>query len=116
MKIIIALCLIFASMQTFANPRTFENSERILELSDGRAGSYYDWGRAKNGWGYCYMWSSNGYVLNEGRPVSNYNCERYRPSYYDWGKGVNGYTYCYQWTSYRVAMNEGKPVDNYYCH
>jgi len=78
------------------------------------AGSYYDWGRGQNGWGYCYEWA-NGYVLNSGYPIANYYCEQENPSYFDWGRGMNGYTYCYQWTPYGVAMNEGRPVDNYYC-
>ena len=81
----------------------------------GGYGSYYDWGEAQNGYGYCYKWTENGSVLNEGRPVSNYLCEEVNPSYVEWGEAQNGWGYCYQKTPYGVAMNEGKPVSNYRC-
>lgn len=81
----------------------------------GRRNHYYDWGRGRNGWGYCYHWTRDGRVLNDGRPVSNHFCERRRPSYYNWGRGKNGWGYCYQWTPKGVAMNEGRPVSNYLC-
>jgi hypothetical protein len=78
-------------------------------------GSYYDWGRAQNGWGYCYEYTNYGQVLNQGMPVSNWNCEQAHPSYYSWGQAQSGWGYCYQYTSYGVAMNEGSPVSNYSC-
>lgn len=80
-----------------------------------RRGSYFDWGRARNGWGYCYQWTRNGQVLNQGQPVQNYLCERTNPSYFAWGRAKNGFTYCYQWAK-GLALNEGQPVPNYYCH
>ncbi len=81
----------------------------------GHSGSYFDWGTGQNGWGYCYEWASNGEVLNGGRPVGNWLCERENPSYFYWGQAVNGWGYCYQWTPYGVAMNEGRPMANRQC-
>lgn len=78
-------------------------------------GSHYDWGRAQNGYGYCYEWTSQGYVLNGGQPIANFYCEQTRPSLYNWGRANNGYTYCYQWTPDGYAMNGGQPVANFYC-
>jgi hypothetical protein len=77
--------------------------------------SYYNWGRANNGYGYCYQYTANGLAMNEGKPQSNYYCEMVKPSYYYWGRANNGNTYCYQYTASGLAMNEGKPVSNYYC-
>lgn len=79
------------------------------------SGSYYNWGRGRNGFGYCYQYACTGATLNGGQPVSNYSCEAVRPSYVDWGRGQNGWGYCYQYTPYGVSMNEGKPVSNYSC-
>jgi hypothetical protein len=75
---------------------------------------YYDWGRAQNGYGYCYEWV-NGQPLHQGQPVSNYLCEQVRPSSYLWGRAQNGYGYCYQYTPYGVVMNQGQPQSNYMC-
>ena len=80
-----------------------------------RRGSYYKWGKARNGYGYCYEYTRDGRVLNGGKPVGNYNCERRNPSVYNWGRARNGYGYCYQYTPYGVAMNEGRPVSNFQC-
>ena len=80
-----------------------------------KKGFYYDWGTAQNGWGYCYKWARNGSVLNDGRPVDDFHCERVRPSRPRWGAAQNGWGYCYRYTPYGVAMNEGYPIDNYYC-
>lgn len=78
-------------------------------------GHYYDWGRAQNGWGYCYEWASNGTVLNGGEPQSNWNCEQVNPSHFAWGRAQNGWGYCYQWTPYGVAMHEGSPQSHWNC-
>lgn len=78
-------------------------------------GSYYDWSRGNDGWGHCYEWASNGGVLNNGNPVSDYYCEQVYPSHYEWGRANDGWGYCYQYTPYGVAMNTGSPVSNYYC-
>jgi len=78
-------------------------------------GSYFNWGRGRDGWGYCYEYSCSGAILNGGYPVSNGSCETTRPSYYNWGRGQNGWGYCYQWTPYGVAMNQGHPVANFSC-
>lgn len=92
-------------------------NEKVFTLMnhDWNHGSYFDWGRGRDGWGYCYEWASNGQPLNQGNPVSNYNCERGRPSYFDWGRGRDGWGYCYQYTPYRDSMNQGNPVSNYNC-
>lgn len=77
--------------------------------------SYYAWGRAQNGWGYCYQWASTGQVLNSGQPVSDYNCESVSPSFYNWGRAQNGWGYCYHYTPQGYVMNQGQPVNNYSC-
>lgn len=82
---------------------------------DHCSGSYYNWGQGRDGWGYCYEWTCDGYVLNNGQPQSNYNCDYNNPSRYDWGRGRDGWGYCYQWTPYGVAMNQGAPQSNYNC-
>lgn len=78
-------------------------------------GYFYDWGEAVNGWGYCYKWTNQGAVLNEGQPVNNYLCEQSNPSLPDWGVAQNGWGYCYRYTPYGHAMNEGQPIPNYLC-
>ncbi len=90
-------------------------SANSFELGIECTGTYYNWGQARNGYGYCYEWTCRGDVLNQGQPVSNYSCESVRPSYYDWGTAQNGWGYCYQYTPYGVAMNVGQPVNNYSC-
>lgn len=87
----------------------------ITTAPEPNACVYYNWGRGRNGWGYCYLWNCNGRVRNGGLPVNNYNCEGTRPSYFRWATSRNGYVYCYQYTPYGVPMNEGYPVSNYYC-
>ncbi len=76
---------------------------------------YFDWGHAQNGFGYCYEWIAPGQALNQGQPVSNYNCEVVRPSFHQWGRAQNGFGYCYQYTPYGVAMNMGQPQANHFC-
>ncbi|MCB0422336.1 MAG: hypothetical protein KDD61_15160 [Bdellovibrionales bacterium] len=88
---------------------------KALRRGDRHRNSYYAWGKAKNGWGYCYHWTRDGEVLNEGKPVDDRHCERVNPSIYDWGKGKNGWGYCYHWTPKGVAMDEGRPASNYLC-
>lgn len=78
--------------------------------------TFFDWARGQNGFGYCYEFDSYGYVLNGGRPMHPYNCERVNPSYFDWARGMNGHFYCYQWTPYHAVMNDGRPVHPRYCH
>jgi hypothetical protein len=90
------------------------NFHRPLQPSQW-AGSYYAWGQAQNGWGYCYEWASPDQVLNGGRPVPNYLCEQVDPSHFYWGQGRNGFGYCYQWTSNGLVLNEGTPQANNYC-
>lgn len=86
-----------------------------LQIQNFGSRTYYDWGRARNGYGYCYEWTNDGQVLNGGQPQSNFYCEERRPSFYDWGRAQNGYGYCYQYTPYGVPMNEGNPQSNFYC-
>ncbi len=86
-----------------------------LSLALEPTGSYFDWGRGQDGYGYCYEYASTGDVLNQGRPQSNYYCERYSPSYFAWGRGMNGYGYCYQLTPRGDYMNLGQPQSNYQC-
>lgn len=78
-------------------------------------GYYFNWGQGRDGWGYCYQWTSNGQVLNNGMPVDNWNCEQGNPSLYNWGRGQNGWGYCYHYTPYGIAMDMGQPQSNYLC-
>ncbi len=78
-------------------------------------GSYFDWGRGMNGYGYCYEWAYGGGVLNGGNPVPNFECDKVNPSFYSWGRGSNGYTYCYQFAPQGWVLNTGNPVDNSWC-
>ena len=77
--------------------------------------TYVDWGRGRDGTGYCYEFFRNGQVANGGRPIPNHICERYNPSYYDYGRAQDGYYRCYQFTPYRIVMNQGRPVPDSYC-
>lgn len=102
-----------------ANIQSFTQNTYDLDYSSGYStagrGAYYDWGQAVNGWGYCYQYTDSGVVLNGGRPVNNWYCERVRPSYFDWSTGRDGWGYCYQYTPYGIAMNTGNPVYNANC-
>lgn len=75
----------------------------------------FDWGLGRNGYGYCYEFTMDGRVLNNGQPVNPYNCERTRPSRADWGRGIDGWGYCFQMTPYGVPMNEGRSIDPFAC-
>jgi hypothetical protein len=103
--------LLAAESQTCANKVGISAADLGIECT----GTYYNWGKAQNGNGYCYQWACTGDALNNGQPVSNYSCEALRPSYYDWSKAQNGWGYCYQYTPYGVVMNQGQPVSNYSC-
>lgn len=104
-----------AAFSAESSANSISETEHVQPMYPGRTGSYYDWGRGQNGWGYCYEWTYDGAVLNGGRPVANYLCESYRPSNYNWGRGMDGWGYCYQWTPYGVVLNDGRPVSNYSC-
>lgn len=78
-------------------------------------GSYYNWGRAQNGWGYCYQWTMDGHVLNGGNPVDNFYCEQRHPSYANWGRAQNGWGYCYQYAPQGYVLNQGQPIPNMSC-
>lgn len=111
-----------AGVESQGDSATFRTTELPVEMllssqpmSPPSHGSYYDWGRGQNGWGYCYEWAAPGYPLNGGSPVSNWFCEDLNPSYHYWGQGMNGWGYCYQYTPYGVAMNEGSPQSEWSC-
>ena len=107
----------FSTVNVMAAAETCDSSPRMNAEQAGISctGSYYDWGRAQNGYGYCYEWTCYGDVLNQGQPVSNYSCEAVRPSYFNWGRAQNGWGYCYQYTPQGLTMNQGQPVSNYSC-
>ncbi len=79
------------------------------------AGAYFDWGRAQNGFGYCYQWANPGQVLNGGAAQPNFYCEQVNPSFFNWGRAANGFGYCYQFTGNGLLMNLGQPQSNYSC-
>jgi hypothetical protein len=114
-NLVLALTLLL-SCQAFAadiqSSLSVDPIENNLEL---QAGSYYNWGRGQNGFGYCYQYTSYGSVLNGGRPVANQFCENTKPSYHNWGRGKDGFGYCYQYTPQGLAMYEGRPQSNYFC-
>lgn len=116
LKLLFVITLLFGANSFAVEENQYAGSNEISTQSLHHPPyTYFDWGRGQNGWGYCYEFTSQGYVLNQGRPVHNANCEAVRPSYFDWGRGMDGYVYCYQWTPYRVAMNEGRPMHPSYC-
>ena len=78
-------------------------------------GSYYDWGRGQDGWGYCYEWTYDGQPLNGGRPVNSGYCESRSPSLFNCGRGHDGWGHCYQQTPKGEYMNQGRPVSDYQC-
>jgi hypothetical protein len=95
--------------------RLQNSSLEVSAHKDASTGSKYAWGQARNGFGYCYKWTKDGRVLNQGQPVANKLCEAVDPSYYSWATARNGHTYCYQYTSDHVALNEGQPVADGFC-
>ena len=78
-------------------------------------GAYYDWGRGRDGTGYCYQFTNEGYVLNGGANVPESFCEAVEPSKADWARGKNGYGYCYQFTPDHLVMYQGRPQSNATC-
>jgi hypothetical protein len=81
----------------------------------GHGNIYYDWGTGPDGWGYCYSYNEAGEVLNSGRPVPNFFCEKTSPSSYGWGRATNGFGYCFQFSPYGQVLNQGHSVDNSRC-
>lgn len=90
-------------------------STSVLPPAITASGFYYDWGQGPNGWGYCYQWNPNGYIINYNNPSPNQFCEQRNPSYFFWGAAVNGYGYCYQFTPSGLTLNNGYPMPNFYC-
>ncbi len=116
MKTIFTLALLFGALFTgsaFAAPIAgagIQADAVIAEASAAsRPGTYYDWGRGRDGFGYCYHWTRDGRVLNGGMPVDEYNCEARRPSFYDWARSVSGWGNCYRFTPTGLVMNQGQP-------
>lgn len=117
------LALVFLALSLFSAANVLASQGQtcaspginMLDIGAACTGSYYNWGKAQNGWGYCYQYACTGAVLNGAQPVSDYFCESVRPSYFDWGKAQNGWGYCYQYTPTGLTMNVGKPVSNYSC-
>ena len=77
-------------------------------------GFKYKWEKMRNGfYGYCYMYTPNDILMNNGEPVNNDKCGRdYK---YKWEKMRNGYSYCYMYTPNDILMNNGEPVDEIKC-
>ena len=78
-------------------------------------GFKYKWEKMRNGfYGYCYMYTPNDILMNNGEPVNNDKCGRdYK---YKWEKTTNGYYgNCYMYTPNDILMNNGEPVDNDKC-
>jgi hypothetical protein len=95
-------------------PAPYPDPNRPAPYPNPNYGSYYNWARAQNGYGYCYEFTNDGRVLNGGQPVSDYLCEQVSPPYYAWGRAQNGYTYCYRFVN-GMPMHDGQPVDNAFC-
>ena len=124
MKFLIGFLMLFP-VASFASSASLTQEASKLTLSVGPLappvdydyshGSYFNWGRGQNGWGYCYEWTYDGYVLNEGRPVNTSFCERVSPSMAVWNRAQNGWGYCYRITSNGFTLNDGRPIDPSYC-
>ena len=62
--------LMFTAGSAFAAQSTtsLHSVDQTLNVSVNYA--YYNWGRAQNGFGFCYQWAGNGQVLNGVAPNS----------------------------------------------
>lgn len=86
------------------------------QASESVAGStVFRWGRSVSGSTYCYEYTFDGRVLNEGNPVNIANCRRLAPTTFTWGRSQGGDTYCYEYTSTGMVLNEANPVHDYNC-
>lgn len=112
--LVIGLLGVSANANALASAPSAVLSEAPI-AQDFNTGSYFDWGRGRDGWGHCYEWTFDGRVLNGGQPVADYQCEMVAPSRYSWGRGMDGYTYCYRVTPNGLVLNQGRPVASYYC-
>lgn len=118
-KILIGLVILMSF--GFANAGDQDGSLSVLPQTSrlpppgGIGGAYYEWGRGRDGSGYCYQFTSDGYVLNGGAPQPNFYCEQVHPSHSDWGRGNNGFGYCYQFTPTNIIMNQGAAIPNVQC-
>ena len=119
MKTLIITFLTMMSLSGFAAGDMAWDGKTVPTPSSIQApyypGYYFNWGQGRDGWGYCYQWTSSGQVLNQGMPVDKWNCEQTNPSTYNWGRGQNGWGYCYHYTPYGIAMEQGMPTSNYLC-
>ena len=102
--------LVFESSSVVADAEIAIESNALTQR-----GSYFNWGRGRDGFGYCYEWTRNGQVLNGGQPVPEHLCERRNPSYFEWARARNGWGNCYRFTPYGVVMNQGQPQSYGYC-
>ncbi|PIS10125.1 MAG: hypothetical protein COT73_11020 [Bdellovibrio sp. CG10_big_fil_rev_8_21_14_0_10_47_8] len=120
-KGLVGLCILVAGLVigTVASAQNNSSGNADAPLAPPQQnpvpGDYYDWGRGRDGSGYCYQFTAEGYVLNGGAPVENSLCEAVKPSHPDWGRGRNGYGYCYRFTPSYLVMNQGTPIHNQQC-
>lgn len=122
MKILILICAMFmgslVQAQMTGNPDSvYADGPRDPQnpANPPSTGAYFDWGRGRDGTGYCYQFTIHGDVLNGGMPVAENSCEALRPSKSDWARGRNGYGYCYQFTPEKLVMYQGRPQANEIC-
>ena len=110
-------CGLFTFATEMSSVTTQANQSYVVASNEAPAigGSYFNWGRAQNGFGYCYQWTSTGQLLNGGAAQPNFYCEQVNPSFFNWGRAQNGFGYCYQFTGTGLLMNLGQPQSNYSC-
>lgn len=102
--------------QMTSNPNSVYAGGNISAPGNPNTGAHYDWGRGRDGTGYCYQFTNQGDVLNGGYPVAEANCEAVRPSKADWGwDRRTGFGYCYQFTPDNLVMYQGRPQNYDIC-
>lgn len=103
-----------ADITVYRTPSPEETPRPTPPPGDGR-GSYFNWGRAYDGYGDCYEYTHRGEVLNGGQSVWEGHCESVSPSVYRWGRGYDGYTYCYRYSRSGLMLSQGRTYPNSYC-
>ena len=117
LKIFVGLATLFCMNIASANVDGSTSEKAIASTPTPPPGgqTYFDWGRGMDGYGYCYQFTWDGYVLNNGAAQPIGFCEQVRPSHFDWGRGNNGFGYCYQFTPQKLVMNRGAAQYNGNC-
>jgi hypothetical protein len=74
----VKVAMALAIAMSFFRDGSIANGGRNLanRFCEGVAPSYYDMARGRDGYFYCYQFTPNHLVMNQGRPVPQGNCQR----------------------------------------